>query len=65
MSHWDGRKHAFRKLGEIASEAICTHTALTAKLTVPGDGAKPCLACMLIHGSELADKHGEAARWGD
>jgi hypothetical protein len=65
VSHWDHQVHAFRTLTEIASEAICTHTALTAKLTRPGDTAKPCIACLLVHGNDLADQHGEAAQWGN
>jgi hypothetical protein len=63
VSNWDHQVHAFRKRGEIASEAICSHTALTAKLTEPGDSSKPCVACLLVHGNELADDHGDAAYW--
>jgi hypothetical protein len=65
VSHWDHQVHAFRKLSEIASEAICTHTALTAKLTEPGDTDKPCIACLLVHGNDLADQHDETAQWGN
>jgi hypothetical protein len=57
VSRWDHHVHAFRKLTEVASEALCSHTALTATLTEPGDRNKPCIACLLVHGNELADQH--------
>lgn len=53
-SPWDHFVHAFHALGEVASEAICTHSARTSGLAEPEEGAKKCQACMLLHGAELA-----------
>lgn len=60
QSPWDHRVHAFRVMGEIASEAICSHCAPSARLTEPLPGAKQCLACLMIHGRDLADRHGNS-----
>jgi len=63
QSPWDHFVHAFRELGEVASEAICQHCAPTSRLVEPFQGAKRCLACLLIHGGDLADQHGDQPRW--
>ena len=65
VSPWDGQTHLFRKRGEDVSQALCTHSAPTARLTTSGEGARHCMACLLTHGSELANQHGDANRWGD
>jgi hypothetical protein len=58
-SPWDHNVHAFRVLGEVASEAICKHSALTRRLTEPEETDRACQACMLLHGIELAEQHGQ------
>ncbi|HEU5471638.1 MAG TPA: hypothetical protein VFV67_13370, partial [Actinophytocola sp.] len=50
--------HAFRELGEVASSAICTHSASTSHLTEPADEHRRCQACLLLHGDDLADRTG-------
>jgi hypothetical protein len=62
-SPWDGNVHAFRELGEIASEAICEHSALTSRLQTPTNRDRKCHACLLLHGLELSEKHGDADRY--
>lgn len=63
LSPWDLRVHAFRTLTAVASEAICTHSALTTRLREPNDADRKCHACMLLHGIELAERHGDADRY--
>lgn len=63
VSNWDHKVHGFRTLGEVASEAICTHSALTKKLTDNDGSHRWCHACQLIHGDELAAKLGDAGQW--
>lgn len=58
LSPWDHHVHGFRELGEVASEAICQHSALTSRLGQPTDDDQRCLGCLLVHGGELADRHG-------
>ena len=64
VSPWDGQTHAFRQRGEDVSQALCTHSAPTVRLANPDEGTRRCMPCLLTHGSELADQHGDAARWG-
>lgn len=59
QSPWDHNVHAFAALGEVASEAICTHCAPTSRLIEPLAGAKKCLGCLYLHGNDLAGQ-GEA-----
>lgn len=63
-SPWDGLVHAFRpeNIGEVTAEALCEHSALASRLTEE-DGRR-CHACLLLHGDELADRQGDANRWG-
>jgi hypothetical protein len=63
LSPWDGQVHAFRVLGEVVSEAICSHSARTSRLTEPNDHDRRCQGCMLLHGIELAEQHGERDRY--
>jgi hypothetical protein len=63
QSPWGHLVHAFPDMSEVAAEAICQHTAPASRLTEPLPGAKRCLACLLIHGGDLADRHGDAGRW--
>jgi hypothetical protein len=53
QSPWDHRVHAFPALGEIHSEAICTHTAITDRLIEPLPQARFCLACLLVQAEML------------
>lgn len=64
QSPWDHLVHAFRELGEISSAAICDHSAPTSRLIDPLPGARRCVACLLIHGGDLADQHGDGEQWG-
>jgi hypothetical protein len=50
VSGWDLKAHAFRTFGEVASEAVCRHSAMTSRLVEStGDEAK-CYGCLLIVG---------------
>lgn len=63
LSPWDHLVHAFRddKIGEIVAEALCDHSATTSRLT--NQDGRRCLACLLLHGDDLANLHGEMNRW--
>ncbi|MGB3444327.1 MAG: hypothetical protein WBA97_36775 [Actinophytocola sp.] len=63
QSPWNHFVHAFPQMGEISSAAICDHCAPTSRLIDPLPGGKPCLACLLLHGGDLADTHEERDRW--
>lgn len=67
-SPWDNRVHAFRELGEVASQAVCAHSALTDRLDEPLPGDPECLACKRLR-EELAaafqQPEGPVARWRD
>jgi hypothetical protein len=52
-SAWDNQVHAFRFLGEVVSEAICSHSCLTSRLTEPSDKDRRCQGCLMIHGTEV------------
>ena len=62
-SPWDHNVHAFRVLGEVASEAICEHSVLTRRLEEPSDDDRYCHACRLMHGLELSERHGDRDRY--
>jgi hypothetical protein len=47
VSPWDHRAHAFRTLGELTAEAICTHSTSTANLVVDDGTAPECLGCII------------------
>ncbi|MGB3440938.1 MAG: hypothetical protein WBA97_19490 [Actinophytocola sp.] len=61
LSGWDLKVHAFQALGEVVSEAVCTHSALTSRLVEPTGNETKCLGCLLIFGDQLATRHGNAA----
>jgi hypothetical protein len=63
LSPWDHQVHGFRELGEVASEAICQHSALTSRLDEPLDSDRRCQGCLLLHGDELADVIGDRDRY--
>lgn len=64
VSGYDGQAHAFYTLGEVFSEALCDHSAPAEKLrTEEGRRAQRCLACLLIFGSDLADRIGDRDRY--
>lgn len=63
VSNWDHRVHAFRQLGEVSSTAVCSHSALTNKLTEDAKNTNRCLACVIIVGGEMADRGGEPGRY--
>lgn len=61
VSGYDLRRHAFLKIGETFSEAVCSHSVPTDRLVdLP---AGQCPACQLILGDMLADQHGERDRY--
>lgn len=64
LSQWDNQVHAFPEEQESASysEAICEHTAPNTRVIHTDRGVR-CVACLLIHGDELADRLRDAARW--
>ena len=59
QSPWDHKVHIFPALGEIHSEALCQHSALTDRLINPLPMARACLACLVIQ-SETMWNGGEA-----
>lgn len=59
VSGWDHLQHAFRVVGVAASEAICTHTALSSNLAIP-NGHETCPACALIIERMTSPEAGEA-----
>jgi hypothetical protein len=61
LSGWDLKVHAFPSLGEVTSEAVCTHSALTARLVEPRGDEPKCFGCLLIFGDKLATQQGDAA----
>jgi hypothetical protein len=63
VSHYDQWVHAYRARGEIYSEAVCTHTTMSSKLTDDDGTAVRCMACVLIVGDELTEHHAERDRW--
>jgi hypothetical protein len=63
LSPWDHRVHGFRMLGDVASEAICSHSAITSRLTEPSDQDRRCQGCLMIHGIELSERHGDTDRY--
>lgn len=67
MSGWDGQLHAFPSLGEVVSEALCTHSALTSALTEPGqpstETARWCPLCLEIVRGALTTDVSDRARW--
>jgi hypothetical protein len=64
VSPWGFVSHAF--FGSVSagsSEAVCTHSAPSARL-VPDDGtAQKCQACMMIVGTMLAARLGDRDLW--
>ena len=63
LSSWDHTVHAFRTLGEVVSGAVCSHSALTRRLSDPTETDRCCQGCLMIHGIELAQHHGERDRY--
>jgi hypothetical protein len=61
VSPWDHRQHAFPEFGEVVSQALCDHSARTSAL-VEGEG-RQCMACLLLLGFALADRHGAGVEW--
>lgn len=63
-SGYDLKQHAFYEVGSggNASEALCTHSVPSERLAALG--GEKCLACLLIHGGDLAEQHGDGEQWG-
>lgn len=49
----DRRVHAFPALGELHSEAICEHIALTDRLIRPLPDARVCLGCLAVQAETM------------
>lgn len=47
-SRWDQVVHAYRAFGEVGSVALCSHTAWTGGLEVPGGLDRICGPCLEI-----------------
>ncbi|GAB3446030.1 hypothetical protein GCM10027436_36020 [Actinophytocola sediminis] len=62
QSAYDERRHAFHEFGEAFSEALCEHSAPNAQLT-DGERAVLCVICVLVHGAELTEQHGDRGQW--
>jgi hypothetical protein len=71
ISGSDLQEHGFYEIheGVNVSEALCTHSVPSDRLVEgqrDGIAAPRCVACLLIHGNDLADRHGDlgdAARY--
>lgn len=62
ISSWGPRwLHAYRDLGVIHSEAVCTHSSSTSALTAPGedDDLPHCPGCDQVVVRELAARVGD------
>jgi hypothetical protein len=64
----DFQEHAFHDVDETKGflEALCEHSVQPDRLVNPNETAltaKRCVACLLIHGDELADQHGDDTDW--
>lgn len=61
ISGHDLQTHAFYEITPPdAAEALCGHCVPPARLVDPKDmTARRCIECLLIHGGELADEHGD------
>ncbi len=62
ISGHDFRVHAFYEVDSSQDflEALCEHTVPRVRLVDPKDSAlspPQCVACLLIHGDDLADQH--------
>jgi hypothetical protein len=57
-------RHAFPSLTGDTAEALCEHTALTARLEPDDQSAHLCTLCWLFFGTDLADRLDNGERWG-
>lgn len=64
LSPWDHHVHAFPEewIGEVVAEALCEHSALARRLS--NEDGRKCLGCLLLHGDDLAEQHGDANQRG-
>ena len=62
-SGYDFKMHAFYSVGEgkDVSQALCTHSLPSERLA--DLGGDKCVACLLIHGGDLAEQHGDQQNW--
>lgn len=64
VSGYDLQAHAFPTLGDTMSEALCSHSVPPDRFQDPeGLHASRCVACLLIHGGDLAERHGDPGGW--
>lgn len=63
LSPWDRHVHAFQTLGEVVSEAVCSHSALTRRLAEPVSEDRRCYGCLFLHGDDLANHYGDLDRY--
>jgi hypothetical protein len=66
VSGHDLQSHAFPRVGEgrEVAEALCSHSVPSDRLQNPeGLHASRCVACLLIHGGDLAEQRGDPGRW--
>lgn len=64
---WDHYAHGFRTFGELTSTGLCGHDTRTSSLPSkdPPDYIRRCVACLLIHGQELAARRGDGTDWSE
>lgn len=57
-SEYDGQVHAFRtvQVSREFGEALCEHSVPNRKISCTDDGRR-CMACLLMVGDLLADRH--------
>lgn len=70
ISGYDFQKHMFYAVDEDQGflEALCGHSVPPERLVDPSTTEltpKDCMECLLRHGSQLADEHGDSVRWSD
>jgi hypothetical protein len=63
QSHWDHLVHVFRELTDVASTALCTHSAMTSLLTEPPPDARWCPVCRGIHDAWQAASGDDPGHW--
>ncbi|MGH3860853.1 hypothetical protein [Actinokineospora sp.] len=62
LSRYDDHVHAFDpdQSSTAYSAALCSHTAPNTRIICTDHGTR-CLACLLIHGDQLADRNGDVS----
>lgn len=70
ISGHDLKSHGFRTLGQgdDLSEALCGHCVPSNRLMESNPEGRPanrCIACLMVHGGDLAETHRRDEAWRD